>query len=53
MFMPAPGGLELDDAERLLLEVASRAHVAGMGLTGLAPGADPEILARLTGASGL
>ncbi len=53
VFMPAPGGLDLDDVERLLLEVASRTHVAGMGLTGLAPGADPGILARLAGAAGL
>ena len=28
VFMPAPGGFELDDVERLLLEVASRAHSA-------------------------
>ena len=53
VFMPAPGGLELDDVERLLLEVASTARVAGMGLTGLAPGADPAILGRLVAAAGL
>ena len=52
-FMPAPGGLDLDDAERLLLEVASGARLAGMGFTGLAPGADPAILARLAAAAGL
>jgi hypothetical protein len=35
--LPAPRGLELDDVERLLLEVASGARLAGMGFTGLAP----------------
>jgi arginase len=53
VFMPVPGGLALDDVERLLLEVASRSRVAGLGLTGLAPGADTEILMRLVGAAGL
>jgi len=53
VFMPAPGGLELDDVERLLLEVASGARLAGMGFTGLAPGADPAILARFADAAGL
>jgi arginase len=53
VFMPVPAGLALDDVERLLLEVASRAPVAGLGLTGLAPGADPAALGRLAGAAGL
>ncbi len=53
VFMPCAGGLAVDDVERLLLEVAARTRVAGMGLTGLAPDADPEILARLVGAAGL
>ncbi len=53
VFMPAPGGLELDDVERLLLEVASRRPVAGLGLTGLAPGADPAILEGLAASAGL
>lgn len=53
VFFPAPGGVGLDDAERVLLEVASRAPVAGMGLTGLVPGGDPATLARLIGAAGL
>ena len=53
VFMPAPGGLELDDVERLLLEVASGARLAGIGFTGLAPGADPAILARFAAAAGL
>jgi len=53
VFMPAPGGLGLDDVERLLLEVASRGRVAGLGLTGLAPGADRAILEGLAAAAGL
>lgn len=53
VFMPAPGGLEVDDVERLLLEVASRMPVAGLGLTGLAPGADRSILEGLAAAAGL
>ena len=53
VFMPAPGGLGLDDVERLLLEVASRRRVAGLGLTGLAPGADRAILEGLAAAAGL
>jgi arginase len=53
MFFPAPGGLGLDDVERLLLEVASRRRVAGLGLTGLVPGADRAILEGLAAAAGL
>jgi len=53
VFMPAPGGLALDDVERLLLEAASRRRVAGLGLTGLAPGADRAILEGLAAAAGL
>lgn len=53
VFFPAPRGLGLDDVERLLLEVASRRRVAGLGLTGLAPGADPAILTGLASAAGL
>jgi arginase family enzyme len=53
VFMPSPGGLEPDDVERVLLDVASKTRVAGMGLTGLSPDADPEILTRLVGAAGL
>jgi len=53
VFMPAPGGLGLDDVERLLLEAASRRRVAGLGLTGLAPCADRAILEGLAAAAGL
>ena len=52
-FMPVAGGLEVGDVERILLEVASRSHVAGLGITGLAPGADPAILAGFASAAGL
>ena len=52
-FMPEPGGPGLDDVERILLEVAARTRLAGLGITGLAPGADPAVLARLAGAAGL
>jgi arginase len=52
-FMPVPGGPGGEEVEAILRDVASRAHVAGMGLTGLAPGADPAVLARFTAASGL
>ena len=31
----------------------ARTHVAGLGITGLAPGADPRILARFAAAAGL
>jgi arginase len=53
VFMPAPGGLGLGDVERLLLEVASRRRLAGLGLTGLAAGADGAILEALAAAAGL
>ena len=53
IFMPVPGGLEVGDVERILLEVASRSHVAGLGITGLVPGADPAILAGFASAAGL
>jgi arginase len=52
-FMPVPGGPSPEDVERLLLDVASRTPVAGLGLTGLAPGASPDVLARFAAAAGL
>jgi arginase len=52
-FMPVPGGAAPEDVERLLLEVATRTTVAGLGLTGLAPGAPPDVLARFAAAAGL
>jgi arginase len=53
-FMPEPGGLDLDETEAALLDTASRAPLAGMGLTGLVP--DPAslpALRRLLAAAGL
>ena len=52
-FMPAPGGLDVADVERLLLEISSSRRVAGMGLTGLAPGADVAVLAGFAAMAGL
>jgi hypothetical protein len=51
--MPVPGGAAPEDVERLLLEVATRTTVAGLGLTGLAPGAPPDVLASFAAAAGL
>ena len=53
VFMPAPHGLGLDDVERVLRDVTGRTRVAGLGLTGLAPGAAPAVLARFAAAAGL
>jgi arginase family enzyme len=53
-FMPEPGGLDLDQTEAALLDAASRAPLAGIGLTGLVP--DPAslpALRRLLAAVGL
>lgn len=45
-FMTEPGGMTLDEAERLLQRVAGHATVAGAGLTGVAP--EPASVAPLT-----
>jgi arginase len=53
-FMPEPGGIRMDEAERILRSVASEATVVGAGLSGLVP--DRRNLgpaARLTAALGL
>jgi arginase len=52
-FMPVPGGPTIDDVEATLSDVAGRTAIAGLGITGLAPGADPRTLARFTTAAGL
>jgi arginase family enzyme len=52
-FMPVAGGPGPDEVEAVLREVASRAPVAGLGITGLVPGADPVMLARFASAAGL
>jgi arginase family enzyme len=53
-FMPEPGGLGVDEVERLFTEVRERAPVLGAGLSGLRP--DPRNvlpLERLVAALGL
>ena len=53
-FMPEPGGMTLDDVERLFRRLADEATVIGAGFSGLRP--DPENvekLERLTTALGL
>ena len=53
-FMPEPGGLALEEVERLLGDVAGQKTVLGMGLTGLAPEErNVAPLARLCAAVGL
>ena len=53
-FMPEPGGLSLEEAERVLRDVAARTRVAGAGVTGLVP--EPSnvgVLVRLLETMGL
>jgi arginase family enzyme len=45
-FMPEPDGLRLDEAERILAELAVTASIAGVGVTGLRP--DPRNLVPVT-----
>ncbi len=54
VFMPEPGGLGLEELERLLRAIAARSRVAGAGLSGLVgdPANEPK-LARLCAALGL
>lgn len=52
-FMPEPGGPTAAEIEGVLTRVAARATVAGLGLTGLVPGADVAQLVRFTKAAGL
>jgi arginase len=54
VFMPEPGGLTLDEAERILRGIAGRTSIVGAGLTGAS--FEPENgapLSRLAGALGL
>ncbi len=53
VFLPEPGGPTLAEAEVLLADVAERAPVAGLGLTGLRLEADPAALRRIAAAAGL
>lgn len=53
-FMPESGGLSLEAAEQVLREVAARAAVVGVGVTGLLPDpANVAPVARLLAALGL
>ena len=53
-FMPEPGGLSLEEVERVLCGVAARATVAGAGVTGLVrEAANGPAVARLLSALGL
>ncbi|HEU0335875.1 MAG TPA: arginase family protein [Gaiellaceae bacterium] len=53
VFMPEPGGPAVAELEERLRGLAARRPVAGAGLTGLLPDADPAVLARFTSALGL
>lgn len=53
IFFPVPGGLEVGDVERILLEVSATSQIAGLGITGLTPGADPALLAGFASLAGL
>ena len=52
-FFPVPGGPTVEEAEAVLGGVAARVRVAGLGVTGLVPGADPRTVAGLAAAAGL
>ena len=52
-FMPVPGGPSADDVKAILREVALRVRVAGLGITGLGRGAEPEHVTRYVAAAGL
>jgi arginase family enzyme len=53
VFMPEPGGPAVAELEERLRGLAARRPVAGAGLTGLLPDADPAVLARFASALGL
>ena len=52
-FMPVPGGLGRSEVESVLIDVAVRSRVAGLGLTGLAEDAEAAALERFAAAAGL
>lgn len=52
-FMPEPGGPTVDALVEVLGGIARTLPVAGLGLTGLRPQADPAVLARLAAALAL
>jgi arginase len=54
VFMPEPDGMTADQAEAILREVASRARVAGAGVTGLVQSdRNVRVVTRLLAAAGL
>jgi arginase len=53
VFVPEPGGPTAAELEERLRGLSARHSVAGAGLTGLLPEADPVVLARFAGALGL
>ena len=53
VFMPEPGGLDLEEAESILAAIVARRSLTGLGLTGLTIEADPVVVARLVAAAGL
>jgi len=54
VFMPEPGGLSLDELERLLRDIADHTNILGAGLTGLTfEPSSVEPLNRLSAALGL
>ena len=54
MFMPEPGGPSAAALEAVLEDVAARARVAGMGVTGMLPAAgNVPVVTRLLAAAGL
>jgi arginase len=52
-FYPEPGGPTVAEVESILAALAARSRIAGLGITGLVPGADPAVLARFAAAAGL
>lgn len=52
-FMPVPGGPSAAEVEAILRDVAGRTRIAGMGVTGLGPAAEPGDVARFAAAIGM
>jgi arginase len=54
VFVPEPNGLSVADLERVLHEIAARAEIAGIGVTGWLPDErSPAVVRRLLAAVGL
>jgi arginase family enzyme len=51
-FMPVPGGLSAEEVASILAGIERSKQVAGLGLTGLVPGADPAQVAGFAAAAG-